>query len=65
MKINRHKILAYYDRRRKWPPEIGSTVSAITGVIGEDLVLGLLCRYLKGDNFSYSPCRGPKHGLER
>jgi hypothetical protein len=57
MKINRAKILAYYDKRCNWPVETASTVSAVTGMIGEDLVLGLLCHYLNGKIFSHT-CKG-------
>lgn len=53
MKINRERILAFYDKRCPWPTETGSPVSAITGVIGEDLVLGLLRRHLNGKILSY------------
>jgi len=53
MKINRERVLTFYDKRRLWPPGTGSPVSAITGVIGEDLVLGLLCRHLNGKILSY------------
>lgn len=53
MKIHRAAILGLYDKRRKWPTETGSPVSAITGIIGEDLVLGLLCESLKGKILTY------------
>lgn len=53
MKINRERVVAFYDKRCSWPPEMGSPVSAVTGVIGEDLVLGLLCRKLDGKILSY------------
>jgi len=66
MKINRAGILTYYDKRRKWPPETGSTVSAVTGVIGEDLVLSLLCHYLNGKVFSHTckPVGASGHRLD-
>lgn len=53
MNIHRDRVLEFYDKRCPWPPVTGSPVSAITGVIGEDLVLGLLCRRLNGKILSY------------
>ncbi len=53
MKINRDRLLAFYDKRQEWPAETGSPVSAVTGVMGEDLVLGLLCHYLGGKILTY------------
>jgi len=45
MKIHGKELLRFYDRHSKWDDKIGSPVSAITGLIGEDLVLGLLQHY--------------------
>lgn len=53
MKINKDQLLAFYDKRQKWSAETGSPVSAITGIIGEDLVLGLFCHFIKGQIQSY------------
>jgi hypothetical protein len=44
--INRLGLLEFYDQRNKWPLEVGSQISGITGLIGEDLVLGLFQHYL-------------------
>lgn len=38
-------LVQFYDRINQWPEQLGSPVTAITGVIGEDLVLGLLRHY--------------------
>jgi hypothetical protein len=47
MRINRSKLLMFYDSPSSIPDKDGrgSHVSAITGLIGEDLILGLLCHY--------------------
>lgn len=62
MKVQKAALLEFYDKRRTWPTATGSPVSAITGVIGEDLVLGLLCRHLDGKILSYGCKPGGSSG---
>jgi hypothetical protein len=48
MLFRREKLLSFYDHPVSWKSTLdgqGSHVSALTGVIGEDLVLGLLLHY--------------------
>lgn len=55
MLFNRKALLSFYDAPSSWPKQTsgrGSHVSAITGLIGEDIVLGLLTHYLSGDGRS-------------
>src|SRR5260370_611381 len=45
MNFKRTKLITFYDQPRAWATEVegrGSHVSAITGLIGEDLIIGLL-----------------------
>lgn len=53
MKIRRQALLDFYDRKQSWSSATGSPVSAVTGIVGEDVVLGLLCRHLDGQILSY------------
>jgi len=66
--INRLGLLEFYDQKHKWPVEVGSPISAITGLIGEDLVLGLLHHYLRttrgGCNHPIVKCRGKGSWLD-
>lgn len=45
--ININQLLSFYDERPKRGSDKGSVVSAITGLIGEDLILGILKHFLK------------------
>ncbi len=47
MKIRRKAILDFYDGKPVWDSELGSPVTSITGLIGENLVLGLLSHYFE------------------
>jgi hypothetical protein len=62
MKIHRSKVLEFYDIKPSRNSSQDSPVSSITGLIGEDLVLGLLCRHLKGDVISHGCRPGTKSG---
>jgi hypothetical protein len=57
MKVRRQNLLEFYDHEPQWGESESSPVSAVTGVIGEDLVLALLCRKLGGKIRGYD-CRG-------
>lgn len=66
MKINRKSLLEFYDTRQKCNGA-GTHVSAITGFLGEDIVLGLLLNYFNsiGTNaeiLSYTCSSGKKKG---
>jgi len=56
MQINRLALLNLFDRELEGgedaPGGIGAHVSAITGVIGEDLILGLLCKYWQDNGYN-------------
>jgi Nuclease-related domain len=50
MKFKRESLIRFYDEPNSWSCEIegrGSHVSAITGLIGEDLIIALLRHYWK------------------
>jgi hypothetical protein len=47
--LNKSELLTFYDLRQLADKERGSPVTAITSLIGEDLVLGLLEHYLRTD----------------
>ena len=47
MKIARKKIIKFFDEKSKDESHEGSDVSAIIGVLGEDLLLGVLQHYWK------------------
>ncbi len=50
MKIDINQLIELYDtRHKKWSDETGSPISSITGLIGEDLVLGILEYYFIND----------------
>lgn len=46
MNFNRNALIRFYDDRNLANPDQGSHVSAITGMIGEDLLLGLMSHCL-------------------
>lgn len=71
MKLNRENLIRFYDHRRERDnPEyegFGSHVSAITGLIGEDLIFGLLQKYWISKNhvseiLSYKCSQGTRKG---
>jgi len=49
MKINISELVDLYDSTHQWDKEMGSPISSITGLIGEDLILGILEHYSKND----------------
>ena len=72
--LNKDALLALYDKKRKTKQasederDAGSPITAITGLIGEDLLLGLFDHYLQdktaGDGIFWDPklmykCKGP------
>ena len=72
MNFKRTALITFYDQPKDWPPDWppkgqGSHVSAITGLIGEDLIIGLL-RHYWGSNggtsriLSYQCTPGTKKG---
>jgi hypothetical protein len=63
MKVRRQKLLEFYDHQPQWEESESSPVNAVTGMIGEDLVLALLCRKLGGKIRGYN-CRGKKAWLD-
>ncbi|WP_283742947.1 hypothetical protein [Sideroxydans sp. CL21] len=59
MKFRRESLIKFYDEPKSWTPEIigrGSHVSAITGLIGEDLIIALLRHYWKAQNIDSNIC---------
>ncbi len=63
--IRRKALLEFYDQRNKWPGDVGSPISGITGLIGEDLVLGLFQHYLRTKEHVIAKiptrCKGPEN----
>jgi len=50
MKIDINQLIELYDtRHKKWSDQTGSPISSITGLIGEDLVLGILEHYFNNE----------------
>jgi hypothetical protein len=70
MKFQREALIKFYDEPSSWSSEIvgrGSHVSAITGLIGEDLIIALLRHYWKAQKFDsnilgYQCNQGTKKG---
>ena len=47
MKINIDELINLYDSTHIWEKDEGSPITSITGILGEDLVLGVLEHYFK------------------
>ena len=68
MKIDRKKFITFFDQKSKGGSHDGSDVSAIIGLLGEDLLLGVLQHFWKSNEgveseiLNYKCNRGTKEG---
>ena len=68
MKIAREKIIKFFDEKSKDKSHDGSDVTAVIGLLGEDLLLGALQHYWKSSEgvesqiLDYKCTRGSKKG---
>lgn len=71
IKVNIDELIKFYDSTNQWDtknPELNSPITAITGLIGEDLILSVLKHYFDNDRKKIStinrvsPCTGNNKG---